>query len=102
LLLDPWLTHNGCKITGWCYRHHVFEGFKGFSGSGQALGGREITTLRSLVRQEQEGMAMAAPMGKEEFLNRLPARVIKGGMVIDVRGAIEERLSAGDGKLAFK
>ncbi len=56
------------------------DGFKAFGGAGQKIGGSANQT---------------APMSREEFLRRLPERIVSNGRVVNIRDDISSKLTNG-------
>lgn len=75
-------THSGEKS--------VFKG----EGNSMVYGAAGYTKVKRLANL---GEANFQPMGKEEFLEKLPEKIVGGdGDVFDIRGTIKERMEGGE------
>jgi UBX domain-containing protein 11 len=63
-----------------------YQPFRPFTGPGRAVGSR-VRTLRDPCAENER------PMTREELLSGLPASVIRGGRVVDVRRGLEAALA---------
>lgn len=64
--------------------------FVPFTGPGSAVGCSRVRTVQSLKGHRHQ--QLLEPMAGPEFLSALPARVVKGGRIVDVRGGVEKTL----------
>ncbi|XP_078540137.1 UBX domain-containing protein 11 isoform X2 [Lissotriton helveticus] len=67
--------------------------WENFPGQGQVVGGSLSAGDSTLETSEIPGPKLSM----DQFLNKLPRAVVKGGQVLDIRGAIQEHLQGSDG-----
>lgn len=98
------------------FRHTHFEvkkPLKAFKGVGQTLGGdtkpsRLVATTLNKTTQKSDSPELpisvsvtnkhpAKTLTTEQFLNKLPKSVIKGGKIVDIRNSLNEHLTGGKG-----